>query len=506
VPWAVTKGGAGAWRQALAITPTVIMGEFGDAQQNLWSLLPGSPNSAHTQEREMILREKPVARLGLIAGLAALALAGTAAAQARKTLTVCPTGPPKCQFDTIQAALDAAEDGDRILIAPGSYDGGFTIADSVSLIGSGADQTTIRRGEPPVDEVPVVSVPPAVSATVSRVTITGGVWSYTPGSAIHNEGRLTVDASSVSGNTAFGSRGVPIYSNGTLLLTGSIVGGNHTNDTGGINNDGGTLSLADSVVSNNDGFFTGGIINEGTATITDTTIAFNRNFGYEGNGIFNGGSLSLTRSAVDDNGLGAGAGGGIFNIGEATLTETTVNRNRADEGGGIVNNGMLTLRRSSVNDNACCAGALGEDGGGIENFGTALLIHSEVNGNNTFQGNGGGIYNHNLGSLTLISTDVEGNVANQFLPYGIGSGGGIYNAGHADIFRAVIAQNVAAGQGGGIANGGGTLTLDHSRVTGNTAQGLDGSGIFGGGIYNIGALGLTQTAVTGNIPDDCVGC
>jgi hypothetical protein len=43
-------------------------------------------------------------------------------------------------------------------------------------------------------------------------------------------------------------------------------------------------------------------------------------------------------------------------------------------------------------------------------------------------------------------------------------------------------------------------------VTGNTAQGLDGSGIFGGGIYNIGALGLTQTTVTGNIPDDCVGC
>jgi hypothetical protein len=373
----------------------------------------------------MILRGKPVVRLGLIAGLAALALAGTAAAQASKTLTVCPTGPPKCQFDTIQAALDAAEDGDRILIAPGSYGGGFTIADSVSLIGSGADQTTIRRGEPPVDEVPLVSVPPAVSAPISRVTITGGVWSYTPGSAIHNEGRLTVDASSVSGNTAFGSRGVPIYSSGTLLLTGSIVGGNDTNDTGGLNNAGGTLTLADSVVSNNRGYFTGGITNDGTATITDTTIAFNRNFGYAGNGIYNSGSLSLTRSAVDDNGLGAGTGGGIANSGEATLTETTVNRNRADEGGGIVNfnTGTLTLRRSSVNDNACCAGVLGEDGGGIENIGTALLIHSEVNGNNTFQGDGGGIYNHNLGSLTLISTDVEGNVANQLPSYGIGSGG-----------------------------------------------------------------------------------
>jgi hypothetical protein len=28
----------------------------------------------------------------------------------------------------------------------------------------------------------------------------------------------------------------------------------------------------------------------------------------------------------------------------------------------------------------------------------------------------------------------------------------------------------------------GTLMLDHGRVTGNTAEGLDGSGIFGGGV------------------------
>lgn len=37
------------------------------------------------------------------------------------SLTVCPSGPPACGYSTIQAAVDAAGDGDVIKIAGGIY-------------------------------------------------------------------------------------------------------------------------------------------------------------------------------------------------------------------------------------------------------------------------------------------------------------------------------------------------------------------------------------------------
>jgi pectin methylesterase-like acyl-CoA thioesterase len=58
--------------------------------------------------------------------------------------TLCVGGAPGC-FATIQEAVDAAGDGDRIVVDPGTFDGGITIDDvDVRLIGAGADQTVMR--------------------------------------------------------------------------------------------------------------------------------------------------------------------------------------------------------------------------------------------------------------------------------------------------------------------------------------------------------------------------
>jgi hypothetical protein len=65
------------------------------------------------------------------------------ASVAELALTVCPEGPPVCQFKSIQAAIDAAPRGATIQIAKGTYQENLIISRSVRLVGAGQDQTRL---------------------------------------------------------------------------------------------------------------------------------------------------------------------------------------------------------------------------------------------------------------------------------------------------------------------------------------------------------------------------
>ncbi len=127
---------------------------------------------------------------------------------------------------------------------------------------------------------------------------------------------------------------------------------------------------------------------------------------------------------------------------------------------------------------------------------------------------GGGIYNE--ATMTLINMVVQNSTAaggNLSSNYG-GRGGGIYNDGTAYIYDSSILNNTAtsirtdpsdkspnAGQGGGIWNGnGGTMTIDRSRISGNTANGASdlGNAMLGGGIYNSATLTIERSEISGN--------
>jgi pectin methylesterase-like acyl-CoA thioesterase len=79
----------------------------------------------------------------LVLAAASLSTAPPSAA----TTTLCVGGQPGC-FASIQAALDAAQDGDTIEIASGTFAGGITIDKSVSLVGVSAGATTIEAAGP----------------------------------------------------------------------------------------------------------------------------------------------------------------------------------------------------------------------------------------------------------------------------------------------------------------------------------------------------------------------
>jgi hypothetical protein len=102
---------------------------------------------------------------------------------------------------------------------------------------------------------------------------------------------------------------------------------------------------------------------------------------------------------------------------------------------------------------------------------------------------GGGIYN--LGTLTLSSSTLSGNVATKTLSSN-GFGGGLYNGGTATVQACTFSGTNTAYQGGGMFNGSGaTLTLENSTVTGNTAS-------YGGGVYNWGSAILANSTFSSN--------
>lgn len=340
----------------------------------------------------------PIRVLLTAVAMSVLALMGAGHAAAA-SLRVC-SDASTC-YTSIQAAIDAASEGDKVMIAAGTYQGSLSIGKNVALQGTGAGETTITQA----GSQSVITIGSGVSVTIKGVTVTGGyalVCTIPPG-------------------------GFP---------TDAIPSGGG----GGINNSG-TLTLAESAVSGNRGFLGGGIYNAGAATLYHSTVSENlqANCGTPsdndlgGNGIYNVGTLTLRDSAVSGNvGL---VGGGIYNAGIATLKGSSVSGNGAGfGGGGIANRGTVTLMDSTVTGNDAIY-----VGGGIYNFDQATLTlrNSAVSSNSATVGPGGGIYNE--GTATLYESTVTSNRVVYGLP---GFGGGIYNIGTVTLRDSTVSGNI----------------------------------------------------------------
>lgn len=453
------------------------------------------------------------------------------------TLRLC-VGAPPC-LGTLQEALDGAAPGAEIRLPAGTYPGGMTIVQDVTIVGAGAGRTVLEGGGPVLTiGVDGATDPPVVS--LRGVTITGGRTTYT-----------------FVPELAFGG-GVFIPAG----MDGSV---------------GATVTFTDSVISGNSAR------PGGTAD-----CGFPCSFAL-GGGIFNSGRLTLLRTAVVSNTAGSGShtfGGGIFNdwMAELTVDHSTIRDNRSSatgdigrvaESGGIHDSGAMTMRSSSVVSNVSEQESrltLEEDhvanAGGISVNGSAVITDSVIRDNLVSSTNqnpdgftnafGGGIVAK--GELTILRSvitrnKVRVNSAGQgqseagglsvdtvtvhvgdsvisdntaFLTAGgagQASGGGVLSLGNLTLDRSVIRGNsVRADVGGGdmpwgepsIARGGGVvnlvdtdppvLVLRQSSVTGNVVTASTGVTRSGGGIYSLAPMTLTQSVVARNLPDQCFGC
>jgi len=274
---------------------------------------------------------------------------------AAATLCVNTTGAGGC-YTEIQAAIDAASQGDVITVDAGTYNEHITMTNGVSIYGQGWLSTTIDGGYSMAQAT--VYIPPGVSAStvLSGVQITGGgtgdpttsgqdgggiaIWWASP--SIVNT--WVYSSTATNGGGVFVRGGSPTFDNVPVWF-------NRANQRGG-------------------GFYL-----DGGAVVTITGNLF------EGTN----GTVWLNSAEWD--------GGGFYMTGvTTTLTGLRVNGNTAPYGGGVYiystsNRVRLLLNDISFNS----ATTIGTGGAGIRaDSATNLeIVGNAINGN-TATGSGGG--------------------------------------------------------------------------------------------------------------------
>ncbi len=219
--------------------------------------------------------------------------------------------------------------------------------------------------------------------------------------------------------------------------------------------------------------------------------------------LYNGAALlDVTISGLTITGGGAVTfGAGIIDFGEnLVLDGVTMTGNTASAGGGAIaatdltGDGMsLTVRDSTISGNDS-----GRDGGGIYFYTTGgpMLIENSVISGNDAVDDGGGIYLYDItDDLTVTGSTISGNTAGA-----AGFGGGIYfyqtDGGTQTIDHSTLSGN-SAYLGGGLMSifADTPLTIDHSTLSGNSA-------VAGGAMFNVFAYGapvvVVDSTVSGN--------
>ncbi len=181
---------------------------------------------------------------------------------------------------------------------------------------------------------------------------------------------------------------------------------------------------------------------------------------------------NLTISGGKSSTTGFHFGGGLFSEGTVTLNNSIISGNNADYGGGLaLQYGTVNIYDSTVSNNSAAG-----YGAGIAMLAGNTTIVDSVVSNNTSGGNGGGIYGMDYGSVTIDHSSISGNAAAS------GGGGIIFGGGNGS---AIITNSTFSGNsarfGGGAALAS-SVYLSNSTFSGNSAT-QTGGGAYLSGYY-----------------------
>jgi parallel beta-helix repeat protein len=267
------------------------------------------------------------------------------------------------QFLTIQQAINAAQNGDTVLVAPGTY------IENINFIGKAI---TVRSGSGPLLTI--------IDGNHSNIVVT------------FNSGETSLSV--LSGFT----------------VTNGSPGFNPFSDGGGILISGAAPTITGNIITNNTSSFEGGGIsvqNNGSPRIINNTISNNTANGF-GGGIGVGFASPIIQDNIITNNTNSSSGGGIGIRGEssAQILDNLISNNLASFGGGIelFASGAVLIQGNTIRENRGVS-----SGGGIDavNFAPARIIQNVIVGNSSFKG--GGIAWSNPVDVVINNT-IAGNI------------------------------------------------------------------------------------------------
>ncbi|MFD1524308.1 hypothetical protein [Pseudonocardia yunnanensis] len=236
------------------------------------------------------------------------------------------------------------------------------------------DTLTLSNGR--AREGGAIHISDSARLTLSASTLTGNTARLEGGGAIiitSSEATAMISNSTLSNNTATDSGGGGLSNvGGTVTFSGGAVTGNHAGVGGGISNSRGSVTLNSTRIQGNDATsdfgttFGGGVVNEdGTMTLIGSHVLNNTASGLDaalGGGVWSAGffaKLNISNSVILGNSATGGDsfGGGIYSDGTTALNGTVVLSNRvvgsdlADAGGIYRLDGTVTLTATAVANN-----------------------------------------------------------------------------------------------------------------------------------------------------------
>jgi uncharacterized repeat protein (TIGR01451 family) len=398
--------------------------------------------------------------LGLGVTLALLLILGGRGTPAVLALSA---DPPTCDYATVQAAVDDANDGDVIKVATGAYTdihqrAGITqvvyISKTVTVRG-GYTTTNWTTPDPLANPTTldaqgqgrVLYITGDISPTVEGLCITGGdaaglgghPWGDSGGGVYVNNAMGTISGNQVFSNTADNGGGLLLDSS-DATLSGNTISANTAFNGGGLylsNSDNATLS-GNTVISNTASNMGGGLyLDSSAAVLTDNTATANT-AGQGGGLLLYNSDATLSRNSVISNSA-TNQGGGLWIRGDAMLSGNTIISNTASYGGGLVLDlSDATLSGNTVSGNT----ATGQYGGGLAMSGSDAMLSGNTFSSNSSARYGGGLFLWS-GNPTLTNNVIADNHANI-------AGSGLYIFGSSpQLLHTTIARNTG-GNGSGV--------------------------------------------------------
>jgi parallel beta-helix repeat protein len=450
--------------------------------------------------------------LGLtLAAVWLLALSGFGVQEAHAaSFTVCPVGPPTCDYSVIQYAVDAAGEGDVIKVAMGTYNdvnSRYGLAQIVAIEKS----ITIQGGyttaftEPP-DPVAnpttldagglgrVIYIEGNINPTIAGLRITGGeakdlgspIGIDAGGGVLVISATATLKDNYIYENSADSTHngdggGVFLLNSDATLESNTIISNTAEREGGGINLANSPATLTGNTISQNEsgrGEGAGLFLGFSPASVDGNTISENYGVGLWGDqdavNITNntivsntGGGIFLWQcndARVIANNISYNAGGGVQSWGDNILISgNTISHNTAEWGGGVSFEDKVTYIGNTISFNSATRG-----GGGLFGDGDVTLTANSFISNTAEMG--GGLLIPDATDVEITGNTFSGNHASS-------QGGGLdLWGGNPILTNNIIVDNQSDGVGSAIHTSGSSLRLLHNTVARNT--GGDGSGIY----------------------------